>query len=219
MRVLLISDVHANLPALEAVLTDAPETRAIVHAGDVVGYNPYPRKVIEVFREHGVESIEGNHDRAVAGGSAFGFNTLAGRAVEWTRDLLLGEELEYVGDLPVEETYFDGRVHAAHGAPGDPDRYTYPKQFTADLLEGEDILVLGHTHVQGKREFSDGVVVNPGSVGQPRDGDPRAAYAVLDLDDGRVDLKRVEYPVREVQEKINEAGLPERLSWRLEEGR
>lgn len=217
MQVLLISDVHGNLPALETVLKDAPSTDRVLHAGDVVGYNPYPSRVIEEFHKRGVDSIQGNHDRAVGSGSTFGFNSLAAQAVEWTREKLTDEQINYVKTLPVEEEYLDGMVYMAHGAPGSPDRYTYPREFSPDLLGGEDVLVLGHTHVQGKREFGEGVVVNPGSVGQPRDGDPRAAYAVLS-DEG-VELHRVEYPVNEVQKEIQRAGLPRRLGERLEEGR
>ncbi|MDY7082373.1 MAG: YfcE family phosphodiesterase, partial [Halobacteria archaeon] len=182
MEIGLISDVHGNAPALRKVLSHMPDVEKIIHAGDVVGYNPYPSEVIEIFEERGIQSIQGNHDRAVGGNTAFGFNSLAGRAVEWTRENLSTEEIEYVHTLPTEDDFFDGRVHVAHGAPGAPDRYTYPREFSPTLLSDEDVLVLGHTHVQGKRRFDEGAIVNPGSVGQPRDGDPRAAYAVLNFE-------------------------------------
>ncbi|MDY6779626.1 MAG: metallophosphoesterase family protein, partial [Halobacteria archaeon] len=170
---------------------------------------------------HGIESINGNHDRAVTGETSFGFNSLAGRGVEWTRERLDEDELDYIDSLPTERDFFDGRVHVAHGAPRRPDKYTYPRDFSPRLLDDEDVLVLGHTHVQGKEEFDEGTVVNPGSVGQPRDRDPRAGYGVLELSEGNVEveLHRVEYPVEEVQEKIREVGLPEELATRLAEGR
>ena len=217
----LISDVHGNLPALEAVLDDMPEVDAYVNTGDVIGYNPYPSECVEAVRERGMSTVQGNHDRAVGGDTSFGFHSDAGRAVEWTQKHLDEEKLDWLDGLPHElETRFDGtRVKVAHGAPGEPDRYIYPRDFSPSLLSGEDVLVLGHTHVQAKREFDEGVVVNPGSVGQPRDEDPRAGYALLEEEDASVELRRIEYPVSEVQDEIRRTGLPESLAERLEEGR
>jgi len=226
----LISDVHGNLPALEAVLDDMPEVDSVVNAGDVVGYNPYPRECVEAVQSHDMVTVQGNHDRAVAGDASFAFHSDAGRAVEWTRERLDEDELGWLGDLPAErETVLEGmRVKTVHGAPGEPDRYVYPHDFSSSLLGGEDVLVLGHTHVQVKREYDEGMIVNPGSVGQPRDGDPRAAYAVLEGDrdgeegvdvDAEVELRRVEYPVSQVQDEIRSAGLPESLAERLADGR
>ncbi len=221
MTVALISDIHGNKPALDAVLDDAPEVDGFVNAGDTVGYNPYPRESIDAVRELGAATVQGNHDCAVAGGGSFGFHSTAGRAVEWTREELDDERIDWLGALPHErETVFgDTRVKVAHGAPDAPDRYTYPRDFSPTLLSGEEVLVLGHTHVQGKEEYDEGVVVNPGSVGQPRDGDPRAGYALLDEETGEVELRRVEYPVSRVQDEIRRAGLPESLAERLAEGR
>jgi putative phosphoesterase len=223
----LMSDVHGNLPALEAVLDDMPEVDSVVNAGDVVGYNPFPSDCVEAVRDHDMVTVQGNHDRAVAGETSFAFHSDAGRAVEWTRERLDDDELEWLGDLPTErETVIEGmRVKTVHGEPGDPNRYVYPHDFSESLLGGEDALVLGHTHVQVKRKYDEGLIVNPGSVGQPRDGDPRAAYAVLEAGDGEedvdveVDLRRVEYPVSETQEEIRSAGLPEPLAERLADGR
>lgn len=217
----LISDVHGNMPALEAVLDDMPEVDAYVNAGDVVGYNPYPSECVEAVRDRGIATVQGNHDRAVAGDTSFGFHSDAGRAVEWTQENVDDETLDWLGELPAErETVVSGvRVKIVHGAPGDPDRYTFPRDFSESLLEGEDVLVLGHTHVQAKREYDEGVVVNPGSVGQPRDNDPRAAYALLDTETHEVELRRVEYPVSQVQDEIRRVGLPESLAERLAEGR
>jgi putative phosphoesterase len=217
----LISDVHGNLPALEAVLDDMPEVDAYVNAGDVVGYNPYPSECVEAVRDHEMATVQGNHDRAVAGDASFGFHSDAGRAVEWTQKHVDEGTLDWLGELPAErETLLEGvRVKVVHGAPGAPDRYTFPRDFSPSLLEGEDVLVLGHTHVQAKREYDEGVVVNPGSVGQPRDNDPHAAYALLDTETHEVELRRVEYPVSQVQDEIRRVGLPESLAERLAEGR
>jgi len=221
MTVALISDIHANKPALDAVLDDTPDVDGFVNAGDVVGYNPYPGECVEAVRELGAASVQGNHDRAVAGDASFGFHSTAGRAVEWTERHVDDETVDWLGDLPQErETVFgETRVKVVHGAPGAPDRYTYPRDFSPSLLGDEDVLVMGHTHVQGKERYEEGVVVNPGSVGQPRDGDPRAGYALLDEEDGTVELRRVEYPVAEVQEKTRSTELPESLADRLAEGR
>jgi putative phosphoesterase len=221
MTVALISDIHANKPALDAVLDDTPEIDGFVNAGDVVGYNPYPEDCVAAVRELDAASVQGNHDRAVAGDASFGFHSTAGRAVEWTERHVDDETVDWLGDLPQErETVFDDvRVKVVHGAPGAPDRYTYPRDFSPSLLGDEDVLVLGHTHVQGKEVYDEGIVVNPGSVGQPRDGDPRAGYALLDEGEGTVELRRVEYPISEVQDEIRRTDLPESLAERLEEGR
>ncbi|RLM89310.1 metallophosphoesterase [Halobellus sp. Atlit-38R] len=218
MQVGLISDVHANRPALDAVLEDMPDVDAVVHAGDVVGYGPFPSEVIEIFRENDIVSIQGNHDRGVLGDFHDNFHEIPKSAALWTTEQLTDDELGYIESLPVERELYDGRVKVAHGAPDKPNTYTYPEDFSPDLLEEESVLVIGHTHIQAKSEFDEGVVVNPGSVGLPRDGDWRAAYAVLDVEAGTVDLHRVEYPKTETQEKIDEYGLPEVLIDGLENG-
>ncbi|RDI71836.1 metallophosphoesterase family protein [Halopelagius longus] len=219
MRVGVISDVHGNKVALDAVLSEMPDVDALVNAGDVVGYNPWPAECVEAMRDGGVPTVMGNHDRAVASGSAFRFNSMAAAGVEYARDRLDDDALAWLQDLPDERLACDGRVKLVHGHPEDPDRYTYPDEFSARMLGDEDVLVLGHTHVQGHETFDEGVVMNPGSVGQPRDGDHRAAYAVVDLDDLTVEEHRVDYDIEEVVEAVNDAGLPERIGLRLYDGR
>ncbi|MDQ2052823.1 metallophosphoesterase family protein [Natronolimnohabitans sp. A-GB9] len=218
MKVGLISDVHGNEPALAAVLEDMPEVDEVVHAGDVVGYGPYPKAVIETFREYDIVSIQGNHDRAALGDFHDNFHEIPKAAALWTADRLEFDELAYLDELPLELDLYDDHVHVAHGAPAKPNKYTYPEDFTDTLLGEESILVLGHTHMQTKSEFEDGIVVNPGSVGLPRDGDWRAAYAVLNLDSETVDLRRVEYPKEQVQDRIEKHGLPTELIEGLEHG-
>jgi len=218
MRVGVVSDVHANRVALEAVLEDLPAVDLLVHAGDVVGYNPWPRECLEALRERDVPGVLGNHDRAVVRDTGFRFNSMAEAGVEHARRELEPDDLEWLADLPDERLCADGRVRVVHGHPDDPDRYTYPDDFGPHLLEGEDVLVLGHTHVQHAESYDDGVVLNPGSVGQPRDGDSRAAYAVVDLDGPSVSLHRVEYDVDRVVEAVHAAGLPERVGTRLRVG-
>ncbi|MFC6905384.1 metallophosphoesterase family protein [Halalkalicoccus tibetensis] len=219
MRVGLVSDIHANRVALEAVLEDMPAVDRLFCAGDVVGYNPWPADCLETVRERGIPTVMGNHDRAVASDTAFRFNAMAKAGVEHARRELSDEQLEWLAGLPEERTELDGRVKLVHGHPEDPDHYTYPGEFGPDLLEEEELLVLGHTHVQGHAVYEEGIVCNPGSVGQPRDGDPRAAYAVVDLDDRSVEERRVEYDVERVVEAVERAGLPGSIGSRLREGR
>lgn len=219
MRIGVLSDVHANLPALEAVLEDLPPVDGLINAGDVVGYNPWPRECLEAIRERDVASVMGNHDRAVASDSNFRFNSMAAAGVSHARDELGDDQLAWLADLPDERTCFEARVRIVHGHPDDPDRYTYPEDFSPSLLEDVDVLVLGHTHVQHAERYPDGIVLNPGSVGQPRDRDPRAAYAILDLGEMNVECRRVEYDVERAIEAVNAAGLPEAIGQRLRQGR
>jgi len=240
MKVGVVSDVHGNLVALEAVLADMPDVDAVVNAGDVVGYNPWPAECVEAMMAPGespavpdrladpagaagdgtgVPTVMGNHDRAVSRDTGFRFNAMAKAGVEYAREHLGESHLDWLGGLPDRRTLFDGRVRVVHGHPDDPDHYTMPAEFAPSLLADEDVLVMGHTHVQHHSTYEEGIVMNPGSVGQPRDGDPRAAYAVLDLDDLSVEHRRVEYDVDRVEEHVEAAGLPRKIGSRLHEGR
>ena len=219
MKVGLVSDIHGNKVALDAVLEDMPSVDALLCAGDVVGYNPWPAECLAWVREAGVPTVMGNHDRAVAGGGSFSFNSQAGAGVRYTREHLSEEDIAWLGDLPDTRVAVDGRVKVVHGHPDNPDRYTFPREFAPGLLDEEDVLVLGHTHIQHHAVFEEGIVVNPGSVGQPRDGDPRAAYALVDMDEMSVDERRVEYDVDRVVAAVEEADLPGEIGRRLREGR
>lgn len=219
MQVAVVSDIHSNTVALDAVLEDLPPIDGIVCAGDIVGYNPWPAACLDAVREREIPSVMGNHDRAVATGTAFRFNSMAGAGVEHAREHLDDDAVAWLGDLPDTRTAFDGRVKLVHGHPDDPDRYTYPEEFAPSMLDDEDVLVLGHTHVQGHEVFDEGIVLNPGSVGQPRDRDPRAAYSLLDLDDHSVEERRVTYDIDRVAAAVTDAGLPERIGTRLYDGR
>ena len=218
MRVGAISDVHGNRVALAAVLSDMPAVDLLVCAGDVVGYNPWPAECVEEIRSREIPTVMGNHDRAVVEGSGFWGNEMADAGVQYAIDRLAESQREWLAGLPERLTVADGRVKLVHGHPDDPDRYTYPESFSASMLGDEELLVLGHTHVQGHRLTGEGIVCNPGSVGQPRDGDPRAAYAVVDLGTEAVEERRVEYDVDAVVEAIEEVGLPARTGERLSRG-
>jgi putative phosphoesterase len=219
MQVAVVSDIHANRVALDAVLADLPPVDAIVCAGDVVGYNPWPAACLDIIRDRSIPTVMGNHDRAVAIGTEFRFNSMAGAGVEHARAQLDDDAIAWLAERPDTRTVFEGRVKLVHGHPDDPDRYTYPDEFAASMLGDEDVLVMGHTHVQAHERFDDGVVMNPGSVGQPRDDDPRAAYAVVDLDALTVEERRVEYDVERVVEAVEAAGLPRDTGQRLKKGR
>ncbi|MFB6307925.1 MAG: metallophosphoesterase [Haloarculaceae archaeon] len=234
MNVGVVSDLHGNRIALDAVLADMPPVDALVCAGDVVGYNPWHADCVAAMRDGSavervvegqsptgpeVPTVMGNHDRAVATDSAFRFNSMAAAGVDHARERLSSEQLDWLAGLPDERTVLDGRVKLVHGHPDDPDHYTYPAEFGPEMLDDEDVLVMGHTHVQHHEVYEEGIVCNPGSVGQPRDGDPAAAYAVVDLDDLSVDQYRVEYDIDAVIEAVEDAGLPRKIGTRLLEGR
>lgn len=219
MRVGLISDIHANRIAFETVLEEMPPVDHLLCAGDVVGYNPWPAECIEIVRERGIPTVMGNHDRAVASDTAFRFNAMAKAGVEHARRELSEKQGEWLAGLPEERTILDDRIKIVHGHPEDPDHYTYPEEFSSALLDGEELLVLGHTHVQSHEIYEEGIVCNPGSVGQPRDRDPKAAYAVVDLDRMEVEEYRVEYDIETVIEAVEAAGLPRKIGSRLREGR
>ena len=221
MELGVVSDVHANRVALDAVLAAMPDVDLLVSAGDVVGYNPWPAECLATVRDRGVPTVMGNHDRATARDGPVGFNPMANAGVEHARASLDDEATAWLADLPDRRTVADGRVRLVHGHPDNPDRYTYPREFSPGMLGDEDVLVTGHTHVQGHRTFDAGVVMNPGSVGQPRDDDPRAAFAVVDLgaDPPVVDERRVEYDIERVVEAVERAGLPRQTGERLRAGR
>ncbi|WP_280535466.1 metallophosphoesterase family protein [Halopenitus sp. POP-27] len=233
MQLGLISDVHGNQPALEAVLEDMPAVDRIYHCGDAVGYNPFPEQVLNTLTTEGIDSIQGNHDHKISTDiDAMGTATdpdidgdadlrpgeLARLAGVWTHERLDADEMEYLATLPQEATIEDGAVKLVHGKPGDQDGRLYPEEYGPHLFGDESILVHGHTHVQHAERFDGRLLVNPGSVGQPRDGDPRAAYAVVDVDARRADLHRVAYPIDEVVDEIRRTSLPDLLTLWLENG-
>lgn len=219
MQIGVISDIHANKVALDAVFDDMPPVDAVICAGDIVGYNPWPSACIDRIRERGIPTVMGNHDRLVATNRNFHGNSMAQAGVTYAQSILSQGELDWLRALPTEQWHFDDRVRVAHGHPNDPDHYTFPDEFSESLLGSEQVLVLGHTHVQYHEAYPEGIVMNPGSVGQPRDGDPQSAYAILDLSELSVTEHRTPYDIDAVQAAIRDAGLPERTGARLETGR
>ncbi len=221
MRLGVVSDIHGNLPALEAIEAAMPPVEAVICAGDVVGYNPWPAACLDYVRREEIPTVQGNHDRAVAVDGGAHFNGMAKAGVAYARKQLDDDQLNWLDALPTERFLANGRVHLVHGHPDDPDRYTYRRSFSPSMLaEDVALVIVGHTHIQAVQEFEAGVVLNPGSVGQPRDGEPTAAFAVAELDEVAVDveLHRVEYDIDRVTEAVDEAGLPKRTGTRLRSG-
>ncbi len=215
----LISDIHGNLPALKIVLEQIEDADLILCAGDLVGYNPWPNEVIWEIRRRNIPCIRGNHDRAVVMNDYSYFNRYAAIAAMWTREQLSSENMKYLISLrdSLVLEYEGHRIAMHHGAPFDEDYYVYPEEANEELLDYDnaDILILGHTHVPFVKMFGKRVIINPGSVGQPRDGDPRASYALVDIKKRKYEIIRVQYPIQEVYDKIMEENLPIFLGERL----
>lgn len=204
MKVLIISDVHANPWALNAVLQDAGRVDHVLCAGDMVSYGADPRATVAALRERGVIAVRGNHDHAVASGAdpkaSPAKQPVALTMRDWTRSQLDAAAIAWLARLPLHLTWEVGgtRFAVVHATPRDPlyDYHLRPdasSEFIGELTAGidTDILVVGHTHWPLLRACGDLQIVNPGSVGQPLDGDPRAAYAVWE--DGEISLRRAEY--------------------------
>lgn len=244
MRTAVISDIHANLEALETVLGRVAELNVdeLVCLGDIVGYNANPNECLDIIRREKILCVTGNHDVAACGlEEPDGFNPLARAAIFWTREHLTEENRQFLLRLPREKRVRD--LFLFHGSIHDTNRYILFHNDAVDNfrllagLAGEVRLgFFGHTHVslafseqQGdvSRERSPELslssenryLINPGSVGQPRDGDPRAAFLVYDSSERRIVFHRVEYDIRKCRDKIIRAGLPPRLAERLEWGR
>jgi len=224
MRLALLADIHANLPALEAVLrdVDAVGVDQIWVAGDLVGYNPWPNEVVQVLKGRGVKAIRGNHDRAALSGDLSWFNELAAQALRWTRIVLTPASVGYLKFLEDRSRVSlpHGIVAMYHGSPRNDDEYVMP--WAADELlmrmARAHFVILGHTHVPMAYSSRYGILVNPGSVGQPRDRDPRAAWALLETATGGVQQRHVSYDVGAVVAAIRKAGLPSELGERLQWG-
>ena len=270
MRILLLSDIHANIEALEACVAAAPPYDSAINLGDIVGYGASPNEVTERSRALGSLFVRGNHDKACTGITSLEyFNPVASLAAVWTQQTLTPDNYAWLRDLPAgplpipqPESPRDANkdknapdtgplapVYCVHGSPLDEDEYIITLQDALDILMRSNIHLtfFGHTHIQGGFALGkkDGGVVlrpeyatsdefeqldlpldaqtkyliNPGSVGQPRDGDWRGACAIYDTAGPVVTYFRVPYDVKSAQERILKARLPERLAVRLADGR
>jgi putative phosphoesterase len=226
-RIAVISDIHSNLEALQEVLSRV-EGMEVYCLGDVVGYGANPNEVVEALREREVLTLMGNHDYAAVTGETGMFNARAAMAAKWTAKALTAPNLAYLRSLPRERRLRlgDAEGYVTHGSPDDTMwEYVDPRthwQLFSHYLERLRVrfVGLGHTHVPFVSDEAGGTVFNPGSVGQPRDGDRRASYAVVSVVGGavKVDGLRVEYDWEAAASKIRAAGLPEQLADRLRWG-
>jgi putative phosphoesterase len=214
MRILLLADIHANWPALQAIQEPYD---ICLFLGDLVDYGLEPAPCIEWVQQNATHAIRGNHDHGVAQqvrvNGKNGFKYLSGVTRGVTQERVSANDRRYLGSLPVSKwvTLDNTKFLLVHATPRDPlDEYAIADvDFWQRRLEHIDaqVVCVGHTHFPYVLEVGEKLVINPGSVGQPRDGDPRAAYAVIE--DQRVELKRIEYPVEETVRTVLESGLPE----------
>src|SRR5579864_5520839 len=250
MRILLLSDIHSNLEALDACLAKAPAHDVAVNLGDIVGYGASPNEVIERSRDSAQLFVRGNHDKAACGlMDVTDFNPVAGMAALWTREHLKPENLEWLRQLPQGPIRVDEELDAqfVHGSPIDEDEYLVTLRDAQEPLTYSSVALtfFGHTHIQGgfcknsekgvlqpvygspdkratyevKLDPETQYLINPGSVGQPRDTDWRAAFAVFDTEAYSLTYYRVPYDLQRAQQRILDANLPQRLAQRLAVGR
>lgn len=247
MRYLVISDIHANLEAFETVMAAAQPLNydKLLVLGDLVGYGADPNAICNRVRELKPDAvIRGNHDKVGSGvESPEGFNAVARNAIRWTYDALSAENREWLAALPPGPLVVDDMIEICHGTPFDEDAYVFDDLDALRAMHAarRPLCLFGHTHVQvghflSRDQFglataddarpltismdeANRYLVNPGSVGQPRDGDPRAGFGIADTGSREVTIYRVEYPVQKAQARIMEEGLPDVLAQRLALGR
>jgi len=222
MRYGIVADIHGNLEALEAVLHGLEgKVDQIVCLGDIVGYGPNPNECCEILRKQNIPSVAGNHEKATTGELELTrFNKNAAAAILWTQKVLLPENLQYIKDLPL--TLDLPGFEIVHGSLVNP-----AEEYLTNLSEAlptfelmkKTLLFVGHTHRPLNLEQEGKKIINPGSVGQPRDGDPRAAFIIYDDKTGEAQLLRVNYDIEAVQNKMKAADLPQFLIERLSVGR
>lgn len=243
MRYLVLSDIHANLQALSAVLDTVPrrDYDGVVCLGDLVGYGGDPNAVVDQVRDLSpVAIVRGNHDKVALGlEQTEDFNYVAREAAEWTFETLTRTNRRYLAQLEQGPVVVDDLLEICHGTPRDEDAYIFENADVEEVTQSmrTSLLMFGHTHVACAFKYSrkklhrleelteitldrrSKYVINPGAVGQPRDGDTRAAFALVDTTARSVRLLRVGYRIDEARARINAAGLPDSLAHRLELGR
>jgi predicted phosphodiesterase len=240
MKYAIIADIHGNLDAFEVVLEDIRNQKAthVVCLGDVVGYNARPKECLKIVRDMNIPCVKGNHDEYCSSEDALdGFNPHAADAVMWTRQQLSDEERIWLRDLKYSR--MAANFTMVHATLDGPERwgYVFDKLAAAASFpyQNTQVCFFGHTHVplafmrdttvrggtysKFKIDPSKKYFINVGAVGQPRDNNPRAAYVIYDLDAGTIELRRLDYDITAAQQKILEAGLPERLAERLAYGK
>jgi len=227
MKVGVISDVHSNSIALEQVLEELHDRGAetILCAGDIVGYGSQPNRTIRLLKITEVVSVMGNHDKGILEGTPSNFNIYAKRALDWNRRNLKKEYFEYIEKLENKiQVNLDGAdIYLVHGSPQNPiSGYIHSEEVDSDFLDFSldsypDILIMGQTHKPYIKRIDGTLILNPGSVGQPRDGDPRASCAIIDTETNKAEILRVDYDQQKMAEDVIEY-LPKQLADRLLSG-
>jgi len=227
MRILAIADIHANYAALERVLEEAPEYDLIICSGDIVGYGPSPNECIEALRKENTICVKGNHDYAMVSGETIYLNRVAKEAISIQNDVILESNLKWLRKLPKYSSPLlaEKKAYIVHGSPKQPYReYLHPENIQNNAtnlhnITGSQLIFLGHTHIPVIHPTANGLIINPGSVGQPRDGNPMASYMHIELDESlRVSHGRIEYNIDQVTEKMEKLGFPSSLAIRLIRG-
>jgi len=205
-----LADIHGNLPALEAVVQDMPPVDALICSGDITGYYPYSNQVCAIVRGMGAAVVRGNHDAYVTRQLVPDPAKVDAYRTEWIRERLEPDHLKWLASLPVEIRFQFGtrRLYVRHASPWDEETYLYPDSpelSNVQLTPGE-ILVVGHTHHPMVKTCGGGLLINPGSVGQPRDWNPSAAYMLVNTETGSVTQRRVAYDVAKLQSALAAMG-------------
>lgn len=218
MRIGVLADLHGNAPALEAALADlraAGVTRALV-AGDLTGYYPYVNETLDLLRTFDCTVVLGNHDGYLLGRLACKDESWKAYGLDVVDRIITVEHRAWLDTQPFQrELIVDGRtILLCHGSPAGPEDYAYPNRedFSAFEVPGVDVVVMGHTHIPLVRHHAGRLLLNPGSCGQPRDYDPRAAFAILNTEGLSVELRRVPYDVDKTQRSVSDHGLPRMLA-------
>jgi putative phosphoesterase len=222
MRIAFIADIHSNLEAFETVMKDINKMKIeiIFCLGDVIGYGANPNECLEIIRKRKIPCCLGNHELAVIKEETYGFNPFAAEAILWTADHVAKDNLEFIKKFPERiETTLDGfKILMVHGSPFDSiNDYVYP-EYPLERIVNEfnyDVIVMAHTHVPFIRKVKDSLIINCGSVGQPRDRNSEACYVIFDSEVKHTDIIRVKYDVKATSEKIIKSGLPHFLGQRL----
>jgi putative phosphoesterase len=236
-RIAIISDMHGNLPALKAVLADIQNQglSQIYHLGDLVGYNPFPNETVALVQARGIPGLAGNYDRAVSAAgpdpiAAYLNPKISPMALEiyhWTMEEVDSGSRDYLAGLPEQLLLQVGQwqILLTHGSPRHVMEYVRPTISDASLSEilagvSAQIVLTGHTHIPMIRDLNGKWLINPGSVGFPKDGDPRASYAILELEDTLdITIRRVEYDIDQTARELLARGLPPKAADDLYRGR
>lgn len=228
MRIGIISDIHSNYEALKEILPElTSEADEIYCTGDIIGYGPSPNKCIKLIEKNNVKCVSGNHDSAVLKPSQTSwFNRTASKAVNWTREKISEENKQFLENIPIKRTKENS--YFVHGSPtNELHEYLHPEK-TSDykiknlfrhLPENIEIISVGHTHIPGKKQTNGKMLINSGSIGQPRDGNKKSSYGILDTDSKEFEIKRQKYDIEKTVSKIKKSKLPNSLGERLYQGK